>query len=267
MTTVLAAIDNSAAARPVLLAARMLAGLLDASVEAITVRLDGESSARDLAARERIRLRIASGPVVDELVGAAAADDVAFLVLGARGTPGGRRPLGSTALAVATGLRKPVVVVPPDAQVAHEFRRLLVPLEGTRSTSRAPEPVLEFAVGAHLDVIVLHVYDEETLPPFTDQPQHEQAAQAAEFLARFCPSGVGSVRFESRVGRAPDLVPAVAAETGADMIALGWGQELAAARAPTVRAVLAHAPVPIILMPIRVERALEPTRGPQLTLA
>jgi nucleotide-binding universal stress UspA family protein len=266
MRTVLAAIDNSAAARPVLTAARLLARLLDADVEAITVRIDGASTAHDLAAREHIPLRITSGVVVEQLVTAAAADDVAFVVLGARAVPAGRRPLGSTALAVATALRKPVLVVPPDVQVPQELRRVLIPLEGTWATSRATEPVIELAAGGSLDVIVLHVYDEETLPPFTDQPQHEQAARAEEFLARFCPSGLGAVRFESRVGRAPDLVLAVAAETAADVIALVWSQELAS-RAPTVRAVLAHAPVPVILIPIGVESAPEPTRRRQLMLA
>ena len=73
---------------------------------------------------------------------------------------------------------------------------------------------------------------------FTDQPQHEGEAWNQEFLARYCPWGVGLVRFETRVGSAAAVVPAVAEETGCDLIALGWSQDLAAGRAGVVRAAL-----------------------------
>ena len=53
------------------------------------------------------------------------------VVLGARASHAGRRPAGHVALELARSLRKPLVVVPPDASVPVTLRRILVPLDGT----------------------------------------------------------------------------------------------------------------------------------------
>lgn len=256
MTTVLAALDNSLAGNPVLVTARALARGLGARVGAIHVVTDNEGTARNVAQAAGVPLRVASGPVIDRLIEAAGDDEVAVLVIGARATPSGRRPLGSTAFAVATSLPKPVVVVPPDAHVAPELRRVLVPLEGTTSTSLTPRAIVELARGAQLDVVVLHVHEEEEIPAFTDQPQHEDDAWAHEFLERYCPWGIGTVRLERRIGRRDELVPTVADQAHCDLIALGWAQELSPGRAPVVRAALERSRVPVMLVPVHVQSEL-----------
>jgi len=262
MKTVLAALDNSLAAKPVLTAARALAPILGARVEAVHVQGDGERTARSAAEAAGVPLRTLAGAVVDRLVDAGSSDDVVAVVVGARGTPGDRRPLGATALAVATTLLKPVVVVPPDSHAQATLRRVLVPLEGTTSTSLAPRSLVEVARSANVDVVVLHVHEADSIPAFTDQPQHEQIAWAREFVARYCPWGIGSVRLETRVGRSDELVPLVAEELGCDLIALGWGQELAPTRAPVIRATLERSRVPVLLVPIRIGAGLPtPTRN------
>jgi hypothetical protein len=111
--------------------------------------------------------------------------------------------------------------------------------------------VIALAREAQLDVVVLHVHEEESLPAFTDQPQHEERAWATEFLARYCPSGLGTVRLDVRVGRCEELVPLVAEEYDADLIALGWSRVLARHRARVVRATLTHARVPVMLIPVQ----------------
>lgn len=248
LSKVMAAPDNSLAGAPVLATARALADLLAADVEAVHVQLNGDRTATSAARAAGVFLRTPEGPVVDRLVEAGEADDVAMVVIGARSTPSGRRPLGGTAVRVATALSKPVVVVPPDARVPSAFRRVLVPLEGTRSTSLAPRSMVELA--GKIDVVVLHVLEEDSIPGFTDQPQHEQPAWEEEFLARWCPWGIGSVQLESRVGRSDVVVPAAAEECRCDLIALGWSQELAAGRAPVVRAVLERSRLPVVLVPV-----------------
>jgi nucleotide-binding universal stress UspA family protein len=253
MTTVLAALDNSLAGKPVLATARALARMLGAQVSAVHVVTDHDGTARNVAETMDVPLRIASGPVVDRLLEAGRNDDVTAVVIGARGTPGGRRPLGSTALAVATSLLKPVVIVPPEARIAPELRRVLVPLEGTTSSSLAPRSIVELACGAKLDVIALHVHEEEDIPAFTDQPQHEHEAWAREFLARYCPWGIGAVSLERRVGRSDELVPEVAEQAHCDLIALGWAQALAPGRAPVIRATLERSRVPVMLVPVHVQ--------------
>jgi nucleotide-binding universal stress UspA family protein len=247
---VLAALDNGPAAEPVLAAARAVARLLGAEVDAMHVRTDGDRLARAAAQAAGLELLDAEGPVVDALVGAGEETDVALLALGARGTPGGPRPLGSTALAVATTLAKPVVIVPPEARDPGRIDRVLVPLEGTVSSSLAPRRVIELARDARLEVVVLHVHQEGSIPAFTDQPQHEELAWSEEFMARYCPWGLGVVRFDVRVGRCEEIVPRFVEECGADLVALGWAGELAKDRARVVRAALTATRVPVMLIPV-----------------
>lgn len=259
MKIVLAAVDNSLAARPVLATARALAALLDANPQGLHVRTDGDRTARSTTEAAGVPLRTMSGPVVQRLIDAGSADDVVALVVGARSTPGGR-PLGTTATAVATALPKPVVVVPPEARAPGRLTRVLVPLEASLPAGRAPRTILELAQEATIDVLALHVLEEEAIPSFTDQPQHEHAAWTHEFLARYCPWGVGNVRLETRVGRADEVVPLVAEESACDIVALGWAGELAPGRASIVRATLERSRVPVMLVPVD----LVPDDGPAM---
>ena len=248
MTRVLAALDASLAARPVLTVANDIARLLDADVEAVHVTVDGARSVAAAADAAGVPLSTVAGPVVEALAAQAAAPDVAALVIGARGTPGGK-PLGHTALAIAVSLARPVVIVPPNG-APRPLRRLLVPLEGTLATTHAPRWVVELARDAALDVILLHVLDEASLPAFTDQPQHEAEAWSREFLARYCPGGIDDIRLVVRVGRIEEQVLAAVDELRADVVALGWAQQLEPGRAPVVRALLERGHVPVILMPV-----------------
>jgi nucleotide-binding universal stress UspA family protein len=261
MKKIVAAVDNSLAAKPVLASAAALAKLLDAEIEPVHVRVDGDRVARNAAEDAGLPLTTVVGPVVERLLELGRAHDVAGVVVGARGTPGSRRPLGSTALAVATALAKPVIVVPPDARPASAFRRVLVPIEGGLWTSLTPDAIVEVAAGAGLDVIVLHVLEDHLLPSFTDQPQHERPAWAHEFLRRYCPWGIETLGLETRVGRSEDVVPAVAVETEADLIALAWSQELAEGRAPVVRAALSRTRTPVMLVRVHVTSAENPRTG------
>jgi nucleotide-binding universal stress UspA family protein len=249
---VIAALDNSLAAQPVLAAARALATMLAAEVEAVHVSNNGMRVAQGIAEAAGVELRVLPAPTAKRLAEVADEQDVRGLVLGARDTPAGRRPLGSTALTLATSLTKPVLVVPPDARIGSSLRRVLVPVEGGLSSAFAPRSILRLAEHEDLDVIVLHVREERALPAFTDQPQHEQPAWSAEFLRRYCPWGIGRVRLEVRVGRAEDVVPTVAERSNTDVIALAWAQELEAGRAPVVRTVLAHSRMPVLLVPVKV---------------
>jgi hypothetical protein len=143
------------------------------------------------------------------------------------------------------------LIVPQRAQPARAFRRVLVPLEGTVSTSRAPLEIFELAVDAELDVVVLHVHDRHSFPAFSDQPQHEGESWEREFLHRYCPWGVKTVRLETRLGRRSELIALVAEEHGCDVIVLGWTRNLSADRAPVVRETLSRATQPVLLVPVQ----------------
>jgi nucleotide-binding universal stress UspA family protein len=252
MKTIIAAVDNGLAAKPVLSAATALGELLDADVQALHARVEDAPGPWSLSTAASVPLRVVDGDAVNVVSDAGGADDVVAVVLGSRGIPSDPRPLGGTAEAVAKTLSKPVLVVAPDADPPSAFRRVLVPLEGSISSSLAPRSLIELARDTSIEIAVVHVMAADAIPAFTDQPQHEQAAWAREFLERYCPSGIEVVRFEVRVGRGEDVIPAVAKEWGCDLIALGWSQELSAGRAPVVRGALQSSHVPVLLVPVRV---------------
>ena len=247
MTRVIAAIDGSAASHPVLDAGRALARMFDASLEALHVGEDLGRMARAIVEAADVEYREVDGPVVKALIEEAAPQDVVGLALGARATPGGRRPAGHTALDVIVTIDKPVAIVPPDARVPAAFGRVLVPLDDSSESSDAVADLIWLACRGDLDVLILHVLDAASVPLFEDQPQYEMEAWIQEFLARHCPTR--TARAEVRVGVPGQEIMTAALEAGSDLIALGWSQQLGPRRAAVVTEVLEHAKVPVLLLP------------------
>lgn len=237
---VVAAVDSSLATNPVLVTARALARLLGARVQGVHVVTDGETPPGAAAAAVGVPLTVLHGPVVDRLVETGNGEETAAVVIGARSSPTSPHALGSTALAVVTSCERPVVVVPPAGQgrATPQIRKVLVPLEGTVSTSLAPRAVVELGRSREIDVVALHV-DEDGSAPEDEQ-----------FLRRFCPWGVGFVTLECRSGDRQDLVAAAGDELGCDLIALGWSQDLAPGRASIVRSVFERSTLPVMLIPV-----------------
>ena len=249
MSTVLAAIDNSAAAGSVLATAETIARRLGWRLEALHVREDGDVGAREAAAALGVELTEVEGSPTERIGDLAGGDEVVALVVGARDFPAAD-VLGSTAVELVTALDKPVVVVPPGAPPIETLRRILIPLDASEASAEALNRGLELLTAAEVEIVVLHVGFGDTLPMFEDQCQHETDAWMAEFLRRYCPVAPEGVRLELRTGRPGEHVVDVAVETGADLIALGWKQDVATGRAAVVREVLMRSPLPIVLFPI-----------------
>ena len=250
MSTVIAALDNSAAAEPVIETAIRFGDLYEGVVRAVNVREDGSEAAEAAAREAKVEFESLSGSPVEGLIAAAQEPDVRVMVLAARGRPAGRRPAGSTALALITSIGKPIVVVPPDVSRPERIDRVLVPLDGTRASAAAVAGTINLAREAGLEVVVLHVREEERLPRFSDHLQHESRTWAEEFIARNCPSLPEEVQLELRVGMAEEHLIQVAIGAEVDLVALGWSQDLDAGRAAVVREALARSSVPILLLPI-----------------
>jgi nucleotide-binding universal stress UspA family protein len=250
MTRVIAAIDNSAAASPVLEAACAIADLFDWELEAVHVREGAFPMASAAAVAAGVPLNASVGATTDVLREAMLPPDVAALVIGARRTPAGRRPVGSTAIELITSVPKRVVVVPPDTRLPATIDSILVPLDASPATAAALAETIELARVADVAVIVLHVREEATLHPFSDQLHHETAAWAEEFVARYCPCPLEEVDLHLRVGVPREEVARVVDETGADLIVLGWSQQLEPGRAEVVRETLTRAQVPVMLLPV-----------------
>ncbi len=244
---VIAAITDDSAATVVLASAGAIAGLFAADVEALHA---GEADpAVALAAQQAgVTLRAVAGRAVEAIADAAAAEDVAVVVIGTRGTAAGDGPAGCTAMALVTLLDKPVVVVPPGAPVVHRIDSVLVPLDGTAASTAALQEIVELAASAELQIVVAHVYEERSLPAFSDHLPHEVRAWREEFIARHCPT-VEDASLELRVGEPREHLLDILRVSRCKLVALGWSQNLTGGHAAVVRQMLAESPVPVLLMP------------------
>ena len=245
MSRIIAAIDNSAAARPVLVMAEAVATALAGSLDVVHVVEDGDATARAAAESAGATLRSLTGDPADQLTRTVADDEVVALVLGARGRHGGPRPAGHLALVLADRTDKPVVVVPPDARPPKRLRNVLVAMEGSPGKARALQRTIELSSAAGLEIVVVHV--DEEIPSFTDQVQHETAAYAQEFFARHV-VGAPGVRLELRLGSPAAEVLSAVETLRPELVAVGWPHAAEPGRGAVAREILDRCPVPVLLV-------------------
>jgi hypothetical protein len=244
MSTVLAAIDTTPAATCVLATARAVSQALHLDARALHVG-DSPGAADDFAQEYGMPLVVVPGRPDVRIIEAGEQPDVDLVVIALHGLPGRNEP-GHTARAVATQLTKPVLVVPPDAPIRENPRRVLIPLDGTRGVSTAVRPLIAAYVAAGAEVIAVHVFEPHTVPMFLDGVPDE-IAWREEFLSHHC-ADLG-IRLETRPGPIVLALLDVAATEDVDVIALGWHQSLAPERAYVVREVLQRARRPVALIP------------------
>jgi hypothetical protein len=250
MTVVLAAIDATEAAQPVLRTTLVVARTLHARPEALHACVDGSDDverAEHEAVAAEVPLSIVDASPVDAIVKAAQDPDVAVVVLALHRQPPGPHPAGSTGLAVMTQVAKPLMIVPPGEPVRERPRRALVPLDGTRAVSAALRATIQAFESVGLEVVVLHVFDRSTVPRFLDDPR-DLDLWGEEFLTRNL-HGL-RLRLEVRSGDAATAILGMASAEDVDVVALGWRQELTRERAAVIRRVLAEAGRPVLLVPI-----------------
>jgi nucleotide-binding universal stress UspA family protein len=247
MSVVLAALDAERTAQSVLDAALRIGELTGADVEAVHVTTADAQPVKACADRAHVALHLLSGPLEPVLLDAVEAPEVVAAVIGTKTAASDRRLLGTTARHIVERSTKPVVIVPPDFVSAGFFRRLLIPLEGTESSS---QPVLEKLLpllAADVELLVLHVFTESTKPAILDHPWRDLEILGREFLSRHLPRQDASIEF--RHGPMGPQVAEVCDERGADLIVLSWSQDSRPGRARAVRQILGAARLPILLLP------------------
>lgn len=250
MSTVLAAIDDSPAAVPVLRAAQAMGVTLGADVRAIHVREGRGDTAAAACAHVGVPLQTLDGDPIEAIIAAGTDPGVTMVVVGARSQRGGKHPAGHVAQAVMMHTAKPVLVVPPDAPVlsAGWVQRLLAPLDGSAGASDAVVDTLRQLAAAGVDVVAVHVFGPSTMPRFWDHVGHAEQNWTAEFLARcnMAPEATLHLRTGDVAGAALD----VARDEGVDLIVLGWSRDLQEDRARVVRDIVGRAEVPVLLAPV-----------------
>lgn len=245
---VLALVDETPIAGCVLTAAKAIADLLAIPVVAAHAGLEDPTIAR-ATGKAGLGLTVLAGDPVPTLRKAAEAGDVELVVLGARQHTADPRPAGHVAQALLVRVNKPLLVVGPRCRVSalERFGRLLVPLDGTDAATAAVRRTVDLFGRSGLDIVALHVFDPDTVPAFFDQPQHGYR----EFIARFLDRHLLHPSARLTLGSGdPGLgvIRAVTAEA-ADIVALGWSQQLQAGRARVIRRLLADSDIPILMLP------------------
>lgn len=249
MTRILAFVDNSVAARRVFEAATALSAVFEATVEAVHVVEDGATSVTAIMTALGAPLRVLRGDPCAEIIAASREPDVVAVVIGARDLPAAANPVGHVALTLADAATVPVLVVSPESSLDAPPSRVLVAMKGTPGQARRLRTVMHIAADAHIEVVVIHVDDPETIPPFSDQVQHESEAYAREFMRRYVPA-LPNAHLENRIGMPADEILRVAGEQHPDLVAVGWSSSQLPDRGGVAREVLARSPVPVLLTPL-----------------
>jgi len=251
MTVLLAALDDSAAARPVVEASARLAGLLGNDLIALHISENGSGATAEAVAESAgvpIIVRPAAGAVTDAIVEAQREVDAVAVAVGTRGLAGAARPLGHVALHLVQALPVAVLAVPPGSR-DHSIDRVLVALEGDDESAAVGDLLERIGDGEGPDIVALHVFPPEDLPPFGDHPVFETEAWAREFLRRTTGPPPHRLRLEVRVGSVVDVVAGSVDELGVDLVILAWNRNLAPGHGRIVRRMLEAGRAPTLLLP------------------
>lgn len=180
---------------------------------------------------------------------AAAEPGVEAVVVAGRGVDDRGRPRGEVTVAAATTSDRPVVVALPGGPPAAPLRRLLLPVEaGAPDGGGGVGEAMGLAARAGVEVVVLHVHAPSAAPAFEDQPGYAQSAWEREFAARHL-KGRSPTLLLRHVGAPADRIVEGAQLVGADLIVLAWKRDLSGDHAAVVRGILAHSPMPVLLLP------------------
>lgn len=247
---VLTALDLTPSAQLVLRTGLNVGEMTGTAVEGVHVGTEppgGIEPLESLARQSGVTLRRLPGAAPQALAAALHQDKVVAMTIGAGTAHATEHTVGPTARYVIEHSRKPVVVVPDAAAPRRgKLERILVPLEGTETSSRPVLDALCPLLMTDVELIVLHVFTEQTVPRMLDRPSRDLPLIGREFLARHCPS---ASTIELRPGSVAARVAEVCAEHDADMVVLSWSQDTSKGRAKVVREVLGVSALPVLLLP------------------
>lgn len=154
----------------------------------------------------------------------------------------------STQLAASARLNVPVLLCGECALPAAS-PRVLIPLEGAAASADTVSYQLRHLFPVDVELVVLHVFTWDTLPPVLDHPVRDVEMWAAEFSRRYFPD---ATNVETRIalkGSIGQTIATFGVESRCDLIVLTWSRNSSAGHATVVRDVIARSPVPVLLLP------------------
>jgi nucleotide-binding universal stress UspA family protein len=252
--TLLIAISDVRADEDLIGSARGLATAAGWDICAVHVRAAEGSVHAD--GPEGIELADLVGDAAEELARLVAQVDVDCVALGLRTID--RPGLGHVAEALLEGFSAPLLLVRPGMRPLTSLRRLVVPLEGTPSSSTAMLYAEEVLCRPEREIVMLNVATGNApaevgslaAPRFIDQEQYEWSDWQDEFSMRFSQCARGARhRVSVRVGEPACTIAEEARESDAELIVLSWGGSFVAGHGLIVRRLLDTAPCPLLVVP------------------
>ena len=265
---ILVPLDGSKQALAALPVAKVLGEIERAALHILHVG-DHELAGDELRSRLGREASLLDGFAIDARVGTPAVEilQVAreirprLIVMCKHSGPERGKMLGRTAMKVLHDAHCPMVLVPPERGVAPwHLQHVLVPHDGTPSTSAALQPAAELAERGRAELLVVHVMGSGaasaepgslTTPRYVDQPQHEWPAWTAEFLNRLacvCPLGHLHVRIILAHGDIATEVLRLSEKQSTDLIVLAWRGIWDAPHAETLKHILREAQCPVMVV-------------------
>ena len=201
------------------------------------------------------------GTPASEILQAAGAIEPRLIVICKHSSHERGKMLGRTAMRVLHDAHCPMVLVPPErGATPWHLHHVLVPHDGTPSTSGALRPAAELAEHGRAELLVVHVTNIRaapaepgslTTPRYVDQPQHEWPAWASEFIDRLacgCPLGQLHVRILLAYGNVAAEILRLSEKQSTDLIVLAWRGIWEMPRAATIKDILREARCPIMVV-------------------
>lgn len=187
--------------------------------------------------------------------------DAKIIVLCKHCSPRPRCHLGRTATRVLRDAHSPMIFVPPERGISSWYlHHILVPHDGTPTTSAALKPAVELAERAGAELLIAHTTnftvgsrEPGTIvsPRYIDQPQHEWAAWGSEFVNRLacvCPLGHVHLRVLLGHGDPTEEILRLSERHSSDMIVLVWRGIWETPRASILKEVLCRANCPVLVL-------------------
>lgn len=214
-------------------------------------------------------LRLRVGDPADRILEEAAGPDIQLLVMTTVAAGDPDRDLGSVAMRVALGTHRPILCLRPEvgmepSATAPPVDRLLLPLEGSRSTASAVRPATSLArrLGASVDVLcvvqpgsaqAVEQRGSIAAPRYVDQPQHEWSTWANELRERllvecagFSPGAAIGVHVQQ--GQPGEEIVRFARRGRFDAIVLVRKSRFEPGRAAVLRSVIQQSPCPLLVV-------------------